>query len=457
MERPFQAFLIYRLPKVIDGSSRLYTAAGSLISKKAMVALFSLLVLALPLSAFAQSFTVTTNKDIYTIDEKAIIVGAIPENAPDGYAVLIKVTGSAGDCASQHLLPAADNSFMSRPIAIDGCGFGPVIVSASYAEEKVTSAFIISNSSGVNAGNELELRTLKGVILQAQEAANSRVKELVENNYILPEEVARKYGEGVSEASLALQAIEFGDAVEAKRHSIFALRDFREVLEALSEENVARFEQTAEQRAADSDNSGVVGTFNVLQRYYYRLAELAEKNGADLQSDFEAAARLLSEARQMIDEDDFESASLDLEQASMLLDEIRAKLVDDEEGDQKLVSYDNSTNPQDEESARRLIEAADRFERTALRLLNETDSAEAEAKLQEAISLIANARVSIEAQELDSAREALKAAYQAIEEAKELAQDYDKTSTAGNDDDDSKENSGKGNSNKGSNKGKNDQ
>ncbi|HEX7033563.1 MAG TPA: hypothetical protein VF172_11240, partial [Nitrososphaera sp.] len=210
MERPFQAFLIYRLPKVIDGSSRLYTAAGSLIDKKAIVASFFLLLFALPLSAFAQSFTVTTNKDIYTIDEKAIIVGVIPDDAPDGYAVLIKATGTAGDCISQHILPAADNSFMSKPLAIDECGLGQVTVSASYAEERVTSTFIISNSSGVNAGNKLELRTLKNVILQAQEAANARVRELVENNYILPEEVARKYGEGVSSASLALQAIEFG-------------------------------------------------------------------------------------------------------------------------------------------------------------------------------------------------------------------------------------------------------
>jgi hypothetical protein len=428
-----------------------------LTDKKTIVALSSLLVLALPLSAFAESFTVTTNKDIYTLDEKAIIVGAIPENAPDGYAVLIKVTGSAGDCASQHLLPAADNSFMSRPIRIDRCGFGQVTVSASYAEERMTSTFIISNSSGANAGNELQLRALKNVIIQAQEVVNARVKELVENNYILPEEVARKYGEGVSEASLALQAIDFGDALEAKRHLIFSLRDFREVLQALSDENVARFEQTAEQRAANSDNSGVTGTYNMLQRYYYRLAGLAEKNGADVQSEFETTAQLLSDARRMIDEGDIEDAALSLEQASMLLDEIRAKLVAQESG-QKLVSYANNTSQEDEESARRLIEAADRFERIALRLLNETDSGEARAKLQEALSLIANGRASIEAQELDPAREALSAAYQAINAAKDMIEDVGRTSNSENSDDDEPDgNGGKDNGNNGSISGKNEQ
>ncbi|HEX7031879.1 MAG TPA: hypothetical protein VF172_02655, partial [Nitrososphaera sp.] len=241
------------------------------------------------------------------------------------------------------------------------------------------------------------------------------------------------------------------DAVEAKKHSIFALRDFREVLAALSEENVARFEQTAEQRAANSDHSGVIGTYNILQRYYYRLVELAGKNEADMQTDFEAVAQLLSEARQMIDERDFEAASLNLEQASMLLDEIRAKLVDRQESYQELVSYANSTSQADKESARRLIEAADRFEKTALRLLNDTSSAEAEAKLQEALSLIANARASIQAYDLDSARSALSAAYQAINEAQDLDRyDGERTSTTGSDVD-SRENSG---NNEGQNKGR---
>jgi len=435
VERPFQAFLIYHRPKVIDGSSRLYTAAGSLISKKAIAALFSLLLLALPLSAFAQSFTVTTNKGIYTIDEKAIFVGALPEDAPEGYAVLIVATGAAGDCIIQQILPAADNSFMSRPLSIDRCGFGQVTVSASYANERATSTFIISNSSGANAGNTLELRTLKHIILQAQETANARVKELVENNYILPEEVARKYGEGVSKVSLALQALEFGDIAGAKKLAISALRDFREVLAALSEENVARFEQTTEQRAANSDNSDVIGTYNKLQRYYYLLAELAWKNEANMQTEFEVAAQLLSEARRMIGDRDFEAASLDLDQVSILLDEIRTKLVDHEESNLEFVSYANITSQEDKESARRLIEAADRFERTALRLLNETRSEEAKVKLQEALSLIASARASIEEYDLDSARNDLSAAYQAINEAQDLARGESRNSAARNNND----------------------
>ncbi len=387
-----------------------------------------MVILVLPLSAYAESFTVTTNKDIYTLDETARIVGVIPEDAPDDYAILIKVTGSGGDCATQNMLPAADNSFVSRPVRLDECGFGVFTVSAFYAELQANSTFTISNNSQSDAASRLELRMLKNVILQAQDAVNARVRELVENGYVLTEEVAGKYSEGVSEASLALQAIEFGDQAEAKKHMIFAIRDFRGVLGALSE-NVARFEQTAEQQAENDDNSGVVGTYRIMREYYYRLEDLAQKNQVDKDDQFDAAAHLLASARQMIDEGNFEVAERNLERVSMLLEAIRVDLLDDEGGEQ-FVSYANSTSPEDEESARRLTDAADRFEKNALELLNKTGSdAEAHAKAQEALSLIASARISIEAQELDSARDTLTAAYWAIKEAESLIEDYNRSTS----------------------------
>lgn len=405
-----------------------------MLNKKTIIALPLLLILALPLSAFAESFTVTTNKDIYSVEEKAIIVGAIPEGAPDGYAVLIKLTGPAGDCASQNILPAADNSFVSRPVRLDECGFGEFTVSAFYADQRANSTFTISNSSQADGGSKLELRMLKNVILQAQDALNDRVKGLIEGGSVLPEEVAQKYSEGVSEASLALQAIEFGDAAEAKKHMIFALREFREVLDALSEENVASFEQTAEQQAASDDNSDVVGTYNMLQKYYYRLAELAEKNQVDKESDFNAVAHLLANARKMINEDNFEAAALNLARVNALLREIRAELFDAGEKEEKPASYANSTSPEDEELARKLTDFAARYEKKAEILLNETGySVEAHAKLQEGLSLIASARISIDAQDLESARAALTSAYWIINEAQDLIENKnDDTSSSEN-------------------------
>lgn len=423
----------------------MYADVGSLVNKKILTVLSLLLVLALP-SAFAESFFVTTNKDIYTSDEKAIILGAIPQEAPDGFAVLIRITGPDGDCASQHLLPGVDNSFISRPIRLDECGPGEFTVSASYGDQSATSTFMISSSNQVDAGSKLELRMLKKVILQAQDAVNARVKELVERVYVLPEDVAQKYGEGVSEASLALQAIEFGDAAEAKKHTILAVRDFREVLEALSEEKVGRFEQTAKQQAANDDASDIVGTYNMLQKYYNRLEELAEKNQVDKKTEFEAASLLLSNARQMIEEGNLEAAAVNLGRVSSLLEEIRAGLFDEEKGQQQnFASYTNGTSPEAEERKRKLSDIATKYEKKALQLGRTGADEEAQEKLKEALALIANARVNIDVQDLGSARNNLTAAYWLIDEAQGLIEDEnDGSSDSGRGKDNEKDNKGSG-------------
>lgn len=433
----------------------MYAAAGSLVNKKTIILLPLLLILVLPIPAYAESFTVTTNKDIYTLDEKAIIVGAISEDAPVGYAVLIKLTGPGGDCAEQNILPAADNSFVSRPVRLDECGFGEFTVSAFYADQKANSTFTISNNSKTDAASKLELRMLKNVLLQAQDAVNDRVKELIEASYVLPEEVADNYSEGVSEASLALQAIEFGDATEAKKHMIFAILDFRQVLAALSDENVARFEQTAEQQAASDGNSDVVGTYRMLREYYYRLEELAEKNQVDKEGQFKAAVLLLANARQMIDDGNLEGAERNLGRVNALLEAIRASLFDEEEVE-RFASYANSSSPEDEELARKLTDVADKFERTALKLLNETGSdAGAQAKVQDALSLIASARISIEAQDFESARDTLSTAYRTINEARSLIEDEaDDTSSSNNGENSSDTSGGPGNGEDSGNSGK---
>jgi hypothetical protein len=432
-----------------------------LVDKRILIALPLLLILAAPVSALAESFTVTTNKDIYNVDEKAIIVGVLPEAAPDGYAVLVKVTGPRGDCASQNILPGADNGFRSRPVSLERCGLGQFTVLAFYANLEASSTLTISNSSQADAGSKLELRTQKKIMLQALDVVNSRVKELVEAGYVLPEEVADKYSGGVSEASLALEAIEFSDAAEAKRHMILAIQDFRAVLRALSEENVASFEQ-----AEREDNSDVVGLYNKLERTYSRLQSVADKNQVDNKDEFGHAERLLSSAKRMIEEGNYVGAEHRLGQVNAILEEIRDDLYDHQEveEDERLASNANTTSPGDDEEARKLTGTAARYENDALELLNKTGSnSTAGAKLQEVLSLVASARAHIEAQDLDAAREDLRAAYRAIEDAKDLIEHEDDengehgsndersdddNSGESSDDEDSESNSGKGNDNK---------
>lgn len=389
------------------------------------------LILALPVvfSAYAESFTVTSNKDIYTADENAIIVGAVPMDAPEGYAVLIRVTGPDGsECSLQNLLRAGDNSFVSRPVRLDACGMGQYRVSAYYADMNTTSMFTVSNNSRVDANNRLELRLLKNAVLQAQDVVNQKLNELVEAGYPVQEEVAEKYSSGVSETSLTLQAIEFRDAAEAKKHMIFAIRHLREVLDALSSERVI-FDQITEQRAvsdsSESDSSaGSLEKYNRLKVYYYRLEELTEKNGANRESDFKSVASILASSKEMIDEGEIAGAERNFARVDELLEEIRADLFESGEEEQQgnnqsaTQNASNSTGGQDNSG---LASLADRYEQRALDLLwLSRSSAEAEAKIQEALSFIPSARASIEGQNYESARVALSAALNAVNEARKI-------------------------------------
>jgi hypothetical protein len=391
------------------------------------------LILALPVvfSAYAESFTVTSNKDIYTADENAIIVGAVPMDAPEGYALLIRVTGPDGsECSLQNLLRAGDNSFVSKPVRLDACGMGQYRVSAYYADMNTTSMFTVSNNSRVDTNNRLELRLLKNAVLQAQDVVSQKLNELVEAGYPVQEEVAEKYSNGVSETSLTLQAIEFGDTAEAKKHMIFAIRHLREVLDALSSERVI-FDQITEQRAvsdsSESDSSaGILEKYNRLKVYYYRLEELTEKNGANRESDFEFVASILASSKEMIDEGEITGAERNFARVDELLEEIRADLFESGEEEEQqqgnnqsaAQNASNSTGGQDNSG---LASLADRYEQRALDLLNQSSSsAEAEAKIQEALSFIAGARASTESQDYESARVALSAALNAVNEVSKI-------------------------------------
>lgn len=416
-----------------------------------------MLILALPvISAYAEPFAIATNKDIYTSDDKVIVVGVIPDDAPSGYAVLIKVTDSSGgECAIMNVIPAPDNSFISRPTALE-CGPGKYAVTAYYADMKANSTFTVSNSTRGDSGNKLELRMIKQIVLQAQEAVNLRLKELIEGGFVLPHDVADKYSSGVSESSLALQAVELGNTADAKKYQIAAIRDFREVIKALSSEQVATYMNKDKQVAAQ-DNSGVLERLDRLQDFYSRLKDLAEKNGVNMESEFNATASMLSQSRQMIDSGDVAGAEKTLEQVNSLLEKIRSDLYDDEsEHEEKASAMANSTQAQkDDEQSRRLTDVADRLEKRAANLQSEDNSGEADAKINQAISLIADARADIEKADYDSARAALSDAFKALAEAKKIVESQEHDSNSGSD---SRDNSGQDkekddDKNEGSNKG----
>ncbi|MGI0023558.1 MAG: hypothetical protein ACREA4_00260, partial [Nitrososphaera sp.] len=258
------------------------------------------MVLIVPLaSAYAESFTVTTNKDIYTIGEKAIIVGVVPGDAPEGYAILIRVAGPGGeDCSVQNILPESDNSFVSRPVNLANCGTGQYTVFAYYAEASTNSTFTVSDTSKTLVGNKMEMRLLKIVVLKAQESVNQKLKEFLDANGALPEDIVDNYNQGVLEASKALQAIEFGNVADAKKNMGLSIGHLREVIESLSAERIVH--DLAADLPEDDENSkdSLLGRYERLKEFYFRLEELAQKNGVDRETEFGTIVSLLARSKQ---------------------------------------------------------------------------------------------------------------------------------------------------------------
>jgi hypothetical protein len=393
-----------------------------------------LAVLVFPaVSAFAESLTVTTNKDIYTSKERVIVIGVVPEGAPEGYAVLVTINGPDGkECSLQTILPDSDSSFVSRPLRLEPCGSGEYTVLAYYAELSANSTFTVSNNGKSGQGNNVELRILRNVILQAQETVNLKIREFLEANYVLPEDIAAKYSQGVFEASLAIQAIDFGDSGEAKKHLIFAIGHLRGVIDALSAQR-AVFDQAAElQLLTDDSGSSLLERYERLKEFYFRLKEVAEANGVDRAAEFDSAVSLLADSKRMIDEGNSERAANNLDKVNEMLESIRQGLFEDGETASALAS--NSTR-QDDPQARRLASAADKFEMRARGLLEDNENPDADSKVQEALTLISAARTAIVDGDYQYARKALSAAFSALNEAEKLHDDGG--------DDDSDDGSGK--------------
>lgn len=372
----------------------------------------------LPLaSAYADSFTVTSNKDLYTAGERAIIVGIIPDTAPEGYAILLKVTGpNDTECAVQNILPDSDYSFVSRPVDLKECGSGQYTVVAFYAELSTNSTFTVSNSSQTSQANRLELRLLKNVAIQAQETANQRLREFLEANKVLPEDMADKYSLGIFEASLVLQAVDFGDTAEAKKHLIFTIKHFREFVDSMAEKRVI-FEQAINLEAASDDSAGaILDRYERIKEFYFRLEELSQKNGVDNENEFGMIVSLLARSKQLIDEGNLDQAGNNMDQVTAMLESIRQRLYADHS---PASSLNNSSSVESDLQSKRLSIVADKFERTAYSILEAHPSQSVNATIQKVLGFISAARLNIEKGDYGLARSDLSAAFSALDDAKE--------------------------------------
>jgi biotin operon repressor len=363
------------------------------------VSLAAFLVAAVLPAVYAQSFSVTTNKDVYGDGERVIVAGTVAdaEGAP---TVLVQIAKNNIQCGEQSVAVERDGSFISRPLKVD-CGTGEYVVTASHLDE-ATSTFRIEGQ----AQDSEDVQELRETLLAAREKVNERIRELVGAGIPIPEQAVDKYRLGSSEASLAVQSASHGDEQQASEHRDAALAYFDETLELLSPEEVEHLSQAAqkdgERRAAEAtDWLGRLGDI------YRRLASLAEKNDVK-DTVFAEIPMLLSDARNSLGAQNLDAVESVLAKIEPMMEHARGRL---------LQSAEQAAEKQS------LTAAADRIESRGEKQLEASqDVPEAKTLVELALVLVQQAKSAIDDGNYSHARQLLSSASKALIEANRALQ-----------------------------------
>lgn len=357
--------------------------------------LAAFLLAALLPAAYAQSFSVTTNKDVYSADERVLVAGTIPDAEP-GASVQIEISKNSTQCVEQFVEVERGGSFISRPLKVD-CGTGEYTVTASHLDQEAASAFRID----LQAQDGEDVQELRETLLAARGKVNERIRELVNVGIPIPEQAVDKYRLGSVEASLAVQSAGYGDAENANTHRDAALAYFDETLALLSPEEVEHLSQAAqeddERRMAEAtDWLGRLGDV------YRRLASLAEKNEVN-DTVFAEIPMLLSDARNALSAQNLDLVESVLAKIEPLMEQARGKL---------LQSAEQAAEKQS------LIATADRIEKRAEKQLEVSqDVPEATTLVELALDLVHQAKSAIDDGNYTQARQLLSSASKALIEA----------------------------------------
>ena len=350
----------------------------------------------------AQSFYVTTNKDTYHEGERVVVIGQILDTE-DRHPVVVTIASGEDECAKQNVRALRDGSFVSRSMAISGCAPGEFTVTAIHAGSTGSSSFVVEDEQDVS--DSLELRAIRATVIQAQNIVNSKMREVVAAGLPISDQAAEAYGNGVSAASLALQAVERGDVREASEHRAEALKHFNDAFGLLSSERLSAIAEEA--REEETRVSGAREWFGRLQDLLSRLVDLADKNSLEAYQEFNRIGDFLTEARQHIGERNVTSAEEALRSAEDLLEDVRKKLFQQAE-------------PEDSERES-LTSAVERIENSAQMLREDArGQPRALAQVNASYVFINNAKSAIDDGRYDAAKRSLELALEKLDRARTM-------------------------------------
>jgi hypothetical protein len=350
--------------------------------------------------AYAQTVYIATNRGVYDEGERIVVAGKVSD-ASDRRPVLVRISSDGDDCARQNVRPLRDGSFVSRPMVISGCGLGEFSVTATHAGITASTSFTVEGKKEVS--DSLELRAIRTTVSEAQNAVNTRMREVLDANLAIPERAADAYGRGAAKASLTLQAIERGNAEASAEHMEVTLAYFEEALDLLSPEKLNTVaEDIREEQTRVSTVSEWSGR---LQDMFRRLVDLADKNGVAAEKEFGKIDKILGDAQQFLNERKTNSAAESLMAADGLIEEARQKLIRQAEGN----------------DLQALSSATGRLENSANELRQDAAGVpRVLAQVNASFVHINSAKSSIADGDYDSAKASLDLALKKLEEAKKI-------------------------------------
>ena len=396
-----------------------FTVRSGLVVAVGVMIMVSVLI---PLhSALAEAFQIVTTKKVYLSDDRVIVLGSLPEDAEAKSAVKISISGPGGKlCGTQTVSSFPDDSFLSRPFDISNCGAGAYLATATYSNLAVTYPFSVVSRGQQSQGTGVELQAIKQFLSESRIALGARISQLVQAGVSIPADVAGQYNFALVESSSALQAIEYGNASDAKAHEIKAIAGFRYVADSLPEVPKASAPQQssvlAPQTKLDSqDTSNIQDSISRLQVYSDRLQKLAHSNNIDISKTINTVTLSLLSAQTKIASNDTASANKNLERLNEILENIRTSLYEQAQERSINSTLYGTRITNDDSTLTRLSQAADRIQSADRAILGDNmTNAKIKSLANGSLDLLQKARTDLQKGQYLLARDTLGAALQSM-------------------------------------------
>jgi hypothetical protein len=381
----------------------------------------SLMLLEPTYSALADSLEVTSNKNVYSTNERVIVVGVVPASSDSNERVKVSIVGPDGQICgpSRYALPDSENNFVTRPIPVRNCGAGTYIITASYANLTESTTFEVVSPAVEQGSITLDLQKIMAGLSRSDSEVSKTIRHLLVSNETISADILVKYQQAKQQASSAIQSITLKHWDEAKSKAREALNSFDQIASELSENGsahpaaplsnsstIVKQEQLQSSKESPDDDLPVladgIASADSLSQKLQTLAAANDVNDSEL---FRSASAAILDARGMLASNDTQGAQEKLQQASTILGHVQVDLRDHAQQRNLNSTLAPGTLDLSTTAKQRLVEAADRIQKSDMALLSQniTDPT-ISSKVQASLDALQLAHESIQKGDLGQAR-----------------------------------------------------